>query len=342
MMHTAPAMLCQNQPRERFVHLPTPLEAAPRLSRDLGINLLIKREDLAGLCVGGNKSRLLEFALGSLRDTGVDTLIAYAAPQSNKLRDIAAVAARCGMKAVLLIPSEGGDDNTVLQGNRLLFDILGAEVRGVAADLNRAGILKAQEAARDGMVRQGRRPIILDRKLDYGIDATIAYVDAAEELLCQLAERQVTPHSVYIAVGAGMTAAGLALGLKHLGSTMRVVGVCISSPAEDMAPEIESHAARASRRLGLPTSLKASDLTLIDDQIGAGYGVLTPDLTATVHRFARLHGMVIDPVYNAKVAQALCEAAESGRIPKGETAVYVNTGGGPAIYDFSAALGGAA
>src|SRR5690606_16893150 len=117
------AMICGDQPRVRFVHLPTPLEAAPRLSEALGVELLIKREDLSGLCVGGNKSRLLEFAIGSLRADGADTLIAFAAEQSNKLRDIAAVAARCGMKAVLLIPDGGRPVDEPPQGNRLLFDI---------------------------------------------------------------------------------------------------------------------------------------------------------------------------------------------------------------------------
>lgn len=333
-------MICGDQPRVRFVHLPTPLEPAPRLSEALGVDLLIKREDLAGLCVGGNKSRLLEFALGSLRDNGVDTLIAYAAAQSNKLRDIAAVAARCGMKAVLLIPGPSHPDGTPPQGNRLLFDILGADVRVVAPGLDRAAIMAAQEAVRHELARAGHRPAILDRQLDYGIDATVAYVDAAEELHGQLAGAAASPHSVFIAVGAGMTAAGLALGLKHLGSPMRVTGVCISSRAMHLEPEIESHAARAAERLGIPTRLGAEDLTLADDYVASGYGVLTPPLVNVIRRFARLHGMIVDPVYNAKVALALVDRIAAGRIPRGATVVYVNTGGGPATYEYGEELHG--
>ncbi|MCC2690022.1 MAG: 1-aminocyclopropane-carboxylate deaminase [Rhizobiaceae bacterium] len=331
-------MICREQPRVRFVHLPTPLEAAPRLSEALGVNLLVKREDLAGLCVGGNKSRLLEFALGSLREQGVDTLIAHAAEQSNKLRDIAAVAARCGMKAVLLIPGTRHPDDAPPQGNRLLFDILGADVRIVAPGLDRACVMAAQEAVRDEFAGRGRRPAILDRQLDYGIDATVAYVDAAEELHRQLAGAAAAPHSVFIAVGAGMTAAGLALGLKHLGSPMRVMGVCIAGRAVELAPEIERHAARAAERLGLATRLHAGDLTLLDDHAGIGYGVLTPPLRDVIHRFARLHGMIIDPVYNARVALALVEQIAARRIPGGATVVYVNTGGSPAIYDYAGEL----
>lgn len=249
-------MICQDQPRVRFANLPTPLEEAPLLSDVLGFDLLIKREDLSGLCVGGNKSRLLEFAVGSLRDRRVDTLIAHAGPQSNKLRDIAAVAARCGMKAVLLIPATCGAAGMPPQGNRLLFDILGADVRIVAPDLDRTAIMAAQEAVRSEMAQGGRHPAILDRHLDYGVDATVAYVDAAEELHRQLAGRTTAPSSVFIAVGAGMTVAGLALGLKHLGSPMRVIGVCIGSRAADLAPEIELHAARRSAAGSFNTALR--------------------------------------------------------------------------------------
>lgn len=333
-MKTA-ARICDGQPRERLVHLPTPLETAPRLSAALGLDLLIKREDLAGLCVGGNKARLLEFAIGSLRAQGADTLIAHAAAQSNKLRDIAAAAARCGMTAVLLIPA----DDEPAQGNRLLFDILGAEVRVTDAGPDRASIMAAQQAVLAEMTEAGRSPAILDRHLDYGTDATLAYVDAAEELHRQLGTR--SPHSVFIAVGAGMTAAGLALGLKHLGSRMRVVGVCTGGSAADLEPEIERHAARAADRLGIATRLVTGDVTLLDDP-GAGYGVLTPALVATIRRFARLHGMILDPVYNGKVALALETAAADGRIPAGATVVQINTGGAPATFDFSAELAGAA
>jgi 1-aminocyclopropane-1-carboxylate deaminase/D-cysteine desulfhydrase-like pyridoxal-dependent ACC family enzyme len=331
-------MICGDQPRVRLVHLPTPLEAAPRLSEGLGIDLRIKREDLAGLCVGGNKSRLLEFAIGSLRETGVDTLVAYAAEQSNKLRDIAAVAARCGMRAVLLIP--GGAPAAPPQGNRLLFDILGAEVRVLPPGLDRAAILAAQEAVGEEAARAGRRAAILDRALAYGVDATVAYVDAAEELHLQLGADAA--HSVFIAAGAGMTVAGLALGLKHLGSPARVTGICISSPAAELAPEIERHAARAAERLGISTRLHAGDLTLVDDYAAIAYGALTPPLVGVIRRFARAHGLVIDPVYNAKVALAIVERTAAGLIPKGATVVYVNTGGSPATYGYAQALAGAA
>lgn len=334
-------MICASQPRTRLVHLPTPLEAAPRLSASLGIDLRIKREDLAGLCVGGNKSRLLEFVIGSLQADGVDTLIAHAAGQSNKLRDIAAAAARCGMQAVLLIPDDDVPADEPRQGNRLLFDVLGATVRTVAADLDRDAIVALQREVSDVLVAEGRRPAVLDRSLDYGVEATIAYVDAAEELCGQFGEPGDAPDWVFIAVGAGMTAAGLALGLKHLGSAAKVVGISIASDAARLSDTLEDHAARAAERLGIATRLEAGDIILVDDYVAPGYGVLTPALADTIRRFARQHGIVLDPVYNAKVARALVDRVEAGCISKGAKVVMINTGGAPAIYQYAAGLAGA-
>jgi 1-aminocyclopropane-1-carboxylate deaminase/D-cysteine desulfhydrase-like pyridoxal-dependent ACC family enzyme len=335
-------MICEGQPRVRFAHLPTPLERAPRLSEALGVNLLIKREDLSGLCAGGNKTRLLEFALGSLRGKGVDTLIAHAGEQSNKLRDIAAAAARCGMDAILLTSAAHGHGCEPPQGNRLLFDILGAQVREVEPGLDHTAILAAQEQVRAEVAQAGRKAAILDRHLDYGIDATIAYVDAADELHGQLRELDEVPHSIHIAAGAGMTVAGLALGLKHLGATGRVVGISSASAAATLLPAIEWQAGRAAERLGIPTRLGAPDLTIADDYAEAGYGVLTPRAADTIRLLARLHGMVVDPIYNANVALAIRDRIASGEIPRGATVVYVNTGGGPAVFTYGAQLAGEA
>lgn len=333
-------MICEALPRTRLVHLPTPLEAAPRLSATLGIDLWIKREDLAGLCVGGNKSRLLEFVVGSLQQKGIDTLVAYAAAQSNKLRDIAAAAARCGMQAVLLIPA-AEQAGARRQGNRLLFDILGADVREVPAGLDRDAIIATQEAVRDALVAEGRHPAILDRALDYGVEATIAYVDAAEELHQQVAGLPRTPHTVFVAAGAGMTVAGLALGLKHLGSPAKVVGVCVAGAAAELGASVEDHAGRAARRLGITTRLEAADLVLVDDYVAPGYGVLTSAQVEVMERFARQHGMILDPVYNAKVALAMIDWIAAARIPRDATVVFVNTGGAPAIYQYAAGIAGA-
>lgn len=323
-------MICDKLPRTRLVHLPTPLEHAQRLSDKLGVEMFVKREDLAGLCAGGNKARLMEFVIGALQAKGVDTLVATSAPQSNKLREIAAAAARCGLRCVLLLPET--PDGVAPQGNRLLFELLGAEVRRLEPGLDDAALLAAQEAVCDELTSAGRRPAMLDRRLDYGLEATLAYVDAAEELANQLHERSITAQYLYLTVGAGMTVAGMALGFKYRALATRVTGVCVARSAGELRGAVVEHAGRAAERLGIATRLEESDVELVDDYVAPGYGIVTPRLRDTVRTVAGLHGMVLDPVYNAKTALALLDAVAGGDIVQGATVILVNTGGAPGIY----------
>jgi D-cysteine desulfhydrase/L-cysteate sulfo-lyase len=329
-------MICQGLPRERLAHLPSPLEAAPRLSAALGVEVLVKREDLTGLCAGGNKVRLLEFVMGELLAEGVDTLIASAAAQSNKLREVAAAAARCGLHAVLLLPDDGTRHPPA--GNRLLFELLGAEIRHLAPGLDDAGVLAAQQGVEQELARAGRTPAVLDRRLEYGVQATLAYVDAAEELHRQLLARGRRAHAVFITAGAGMTVAGLALGMKHLGTGARITGVCVAQPAAALLPQVLWHAARAQQRLRLTTRLAEEDVVLVDEFLAPGYGVVTTGVRDAVQHVARHHGLVLDPVYNAKTALALIQQARRGTLPEGATVVLVNTGGAPGIHVHGADL----
>ena len=269
----------------------------------------------------------------------MDTLIAYAAEQSNKLRDIAAVAARCGMKAVLLIPGRRTADETRRPGQSAALRHSRADVRVVAPGLDGRAIMVAAGSGA-GRVRPRRAPpAILDRHLVHGIDATSAYVDAAEELHRQLAGAAAAPHSVFIAVGAGMTAAGLALRPQASGLADARHGRLHSRPRGESSRR-RSNATPHARPRGWASRHASApeDLTLIDDYAAIGYGVLTPSLVDVIRRFARLHGMIIDPVYNAKVVLALFDQIAAGRVPKGATVVYVNTGGSPATYDYAEAL----
>lgn len=322
-----------NLARTRFAHLPTPLEAAPRLTEALGgPDILIKREDLCGLAFGGNKTRLMEYVIGDALERGIDAVVAAASPQSNKLREVAAAAARVGMRAVLLV--DGDPTPTPPQGNLLLFDLLGAEVRFLGRGRD---VLAAQREVQAELERAGHRVAVLDRRLAYGALATAAYVDAARELVEQLADRRLEPEWIFVTVGAGMTLAGLVLGLKHLGSRARVVGVSVSGAAATVAPDVVDHARRAAELLGLATAVTEADFQLID---GAhpGYGLMSPDVAETIRLVARHHGMVLDPVYNAKTMRALIEQIGKGELEPRDTVVLVNTGGAPALFAHQAEL----
>jgi 1-aminocyclopropane-1-carboxylate deaminase/D-cysteine desulfhydrase-like pyridoxal-dependent ACC family enzyme len=319
-------------PRAPFAHLPTPLEEAPRLTAALGgPQILVKREDLCGLAFGGNKTRLMEYVIGDALERGIDAVVAAASPQSNKLREVAAAAGRFGMRAVLLVD---GGAQAPRQGNLLLFELLGAEVRFLEGGQD---VLAAQREVQAELEAAGHKVAVLDRRLEYGPLATAAYVDAARELVEQLADRRQEPDWIFITVGAGMTLAGLVLGLKHLGARARVVGVSVSGAAAAVVPEVIEHARRAAVLLGLATTVTEADFALVD---GAhpGYGLMSPDVAATIRLVARHHGMVLDPVYNAKTMRALTAQIRRGEVGLRDTVVFVNTGGAPALFAHQADL----
>jgi 1-aminocyclopropane-1-carboxylate deaminase/D-cysteine desulfhydrase-like pyridoxal-dependent ACC family enzyme len=332
------AMLDQ-LPRVRFAHLPTPLEEASRLARALGgPRILIKREDLSGLAFGGNKSRLMEYVMGDLLARGVDAVVAAAAAQSNKLREVAAAAARFGLRAVLLIDDER--PACAPQGNLLLLDLLGAEVRFLGKPppghdmLSAQTLVVAQDEVRAELERAGHVVEILDRRRAYGALATAAYVDAACELVDQFAAQAIDPDQVFVTAGGSATIAGLVLGLKHRGSRARVVGASILQAPEVVKAGAVDLAARCSALLGIPTTIEPADFTVLD-YAAPGYGIVTRPVVEAVRLAATQHGMVLDPVYNGKTMAALIDQIRSHAIGPEQSVVYVNTGGGPALFAYA-------
>jgi 1-aminocyclopropane-1-carboxylate deaminase/D-cysteine desulfhydrase-like pyridoxal-dependent ACC family enzyme len=323
-------MPCRDLPRLRFANLPTPLEAAPRLAEELGgPRIFIKREDLSGLAFGGNKTRLMEYVVADLLDRGIDAVVACAAAQSNKLREVAASAARFGLRAVLLVEDE--PPKTTPQGNLLLFELLGAEVRFLGRPPH--DVLRAQREVEAELERAGHKVEVLDRSLGYGALATAAYVDAACELAGQCAEQGIDPDQVFVTAGGGATIAGLVLGLKHRGCRARVVGVSIMQQPEAVTAGALDLAKRCAVLLGIETEVAAADFTVLD-YIAPGYGVLTPEVAAAIRLVATRHGILLDPVYNGKTMAGLIDQIRSGAIAADETVVLMDTGGGPALFAY--------
>lgn len=330
--------LCRNLRRISLTEFPTPLEEAARLSVAIdGPRLFIKRDDVCGLCSGGNKVRVMEYAMGDALERGCDIVIGSASAQSNKLREIAAAASRLGMRAVLLLqddpPASGSE-----QGNLLLFHLLGADVRYLGSRCSGARVLEAQQSLQEQLEGDGHTVAVMDRRLSYGAAATAAYVTAAEELVNQFGGQVLEPDLIYITVGAGMTLAGLVLGFKHLGCRSRVVGVCAESKAEELVEPIIDYAQRAAGLIGLSTAVERDDFDLVDDHVKSGYGVVTAPIAETIGLVARQHGMVLDPVYNGKTMLTLIEHVRMGKITSEQTVVYMNTGGTPALFAHNAEL----
>jgi D-cysteine desulfhydrase family pyridoxal phosphate-dependent enzyme len=320
-------------PRVQLAHLPTPLELCSGLSARLGgPQIYIKRDDMTGLALGGNKTRQLEFLFPEILSSGADTVVAGAYTQSNWCRQITAAAAKLGLRVRLLLMH--GVKGPVSQGNLLLDRLMGAEVSVVDID-DMQQLTPLLEAEARALSRQGRRPyVVAPFALDMLSLSALGYVGAALELDRQLADQKVVADHVYVA-GANMTPAGLLVGLRVLGSAARVVSISPIRWDQDRATDIARIANAVAERLDLVSRFVPADITADESYIGERYGVVTPAAREAIRLLAETDGILLDPVYTAKAMAGLIDHVRRGRIGKDETVVFVHTGGQPAIFAYA-------
>lgn len=323
-------------PRVPLVDGPTPLQECPRLTEALGgPRILVKRDDLTGLALGGNKTRKLELYLAELLDAGDEMLVTGAAVGSNFCRQAAAAAARLGLRARLILM---GDPATPPQGNLLLDDLLGAEVdiRPLAgwAELH-AAIESEAARLRDEGVRAravtGFEPL-----------GSAAYLGATLELLDQCDAAGVMPDRIYLSSATG-TQAGIVAAVRALGLPTQVVGVAAAS-GFDGQPSIPARLAAVAtwiaERLDLGFAVAPEEIVNTTAYVGEAYGRLTVEAAAAIRLAGATEGLLLDPVYTGKAMAGLVDHVRTGRIGAGEVVVFVHTGGAPGIFAQAEALAG--
>lgn len=327
-------MLIGNLPRVRLAHLPTPLEEAPRLSEHLGgPRIFIKRDDLTGLAFGGNKARKLELLMADAQQRGCDVVVTAGQLQSNHARMTAAAARVLGMRAVLVL---GGPEPEAYQGNLLLDNILGAELRFV--DTTEAYVQDAvmQDTARD-CERLGHRPYVIPRGGSNALGAA-AYLAAFGEFAQQCNTMGIRPTAVVHASGSGGTQAGLVSGAVLGGGGVRVIGISVGPSREVCAHRVRGIVAEMNERLGLGFRMHTDDVIVHDEFVGPGYAVLTPACVDAIRLLARTEGVLLDPVYTGKAMAGLVGLIRQGRLGRDDTVVFWHTGGQPALFAHGAAL----
>jgi 1-aminocyclopropane-1-carboxylate deaminase/D-cysteine desulfhydrase-like pyridoxal-dependent ACC family enzyme len=258
MSHEALRERLSRFPRTKLAHLPTPLEACPRLAAALGgPDILVKRDDMTGLAFGGNKARQLEFLFPNILASGCDTIVAGAYTQSNWCRQITAAACRQGLKVELVLVH--GVKGPRLTGNLLLDKLMGANVTIVDIDdIQRLPPLLEAKTAE--LKAAGRKPYLVSPfALSTLSISTVGYVEAMDEIDTQLADRGIKADAVYVSA-ANMTPAGLLLGAKALGSPTRVVGISPVRWDEDRQTDIARIANAAAKHLGLDLGISPADV----------------------------------------------------------------------------------
>lgn len=293
--------------------LPTPIERAPRLSEHLGIELWVKRDDLTGLALGGNKARKLEWLLGDAKRRGCDVLVAAGGAQSNFARMTAAAAARLGWGCHLVL---SGRRPERLSGNLVLDRLFDATLHFAGSGDWR--VLESEVAKRAEALGPRAYPMPIGGATPVG---ALAYLHAADEILGQLPE---APDWIVLADGSGGTHAGLLAGLP---ADVKVLGVDVARPPVPHRERIPGLAAQAARLAGRPAP--AGPLVLVD-QTGAHYGAVSDDAQAAIRLAARKEGLVLDPVYTGKAMAGLVAAVRAGRVSG--RVVFLHTGGAPALF----------
>lgn len=304
---------------------PTPLHRLDRLSADLGLDLWVKRDDLTGFGLSGNKVRKLEFLLAEARSQGADTVITCGGLQSNHARATAVAARQLGLAPVLLLRGERPE---VPDSNLLLDHLLGAEVHTCTPDDYRHRRTERMEALAEQVRARGGVPYVVPEGGSNGLGA-MGFVRAAHEVAWQAPDGF---DHVVVAVGSGGTLAGLALG-PRLGH-VHGVAVCDDRPyfvdaVERIAAEARSHGAGA-----LPPAGTSWDV--VEGYQGPAYAVATPAIWASVQRAARQEGLLLDPVYTGKAFHMLCCEAEAGRLSG--RVLFWHTGGAFGLFGRGAEL----
>ena len=302
--------------------VPTPLHPAPRLSSELGVPVLFKRDDLAGVGLGGNKLRALEYILADLREHGCDSLVTGAGPQSNwtMLAALACLRYRIEPRVVCYGTDAPGE------GNMRLHRWLGTDLR-FTGDADRSSVDAVMGGVAAELRAQGRRPYLVPRGGATPLGA-LGYVRASVELAAQLAALGERPAALWLAAGSGGTQAGLVAGAALAGARYRVRGVAVSRPADETRARVASLAAGAAALAGGRARIAAPDV--LDGWIGPGYGVPSPEGQQAAHLAAVTEGVFLDGTFGAKAMAALIAECRAGRA-RG-TQVFLVGGGAPTLF----------
>ena len=308
-------------PRIKIAHLPTPLEPLPRLSAILdGPNLFVKRDDLTGLALGGNKTRKLEYLIAEAQANGARTLITAGAVQSNHCRQTAAAAARFGFDCILVLT---GVEPQVLEGNTLLDHLLGAQIIWTTRE-------KREETLQTTFARcwdNGQRPYMIPYGGSNAIGAS-AYAQAFLELLGQMDSFDW----VVFASSSGGTQAGLAIGAQIANWNGGLLGISVDETESILRTKVSELIAATLEKNGLvPAQAEYTNL-INDSYTGAGYAIMDQPEKEAIHLFAEQEALLLDPVYTGRAAAGLIDLIRRGFFKKSESVVFWHTGGIPALF----------
>lgn len=321
-------MIFSYPPRLKLAQTPTPLELLSRFSAEIGgPRIWVKRDDMTGSGVSGNKIRKLEFSLAKALQDGCDTVITCGGVQSNHCRTTALLCAQLGLRCHLILR---GSENSETDGNLLLDRLVGAEINFYTnTEFQQRGDEIYQQWV-DHYAAKGSKAMVIPVGASDGIGLW-GYIAACEELKTDFARENIQPKHIICATGSGGTQGGLTVGntLYDLGATVWGINVCDDEAyfLNKVSEDIRQWQQWYPENIDAGFNPEQLGINVIDGYVGAGYAKASEDIFNTIKKVATLEGLILDPVYTGKAFYGMLDQIKLGLFDDTEDIIFIHTGG---------------
>ncbi len=337
-------MKLEQMPRVMLTRLPTPMEELRNFSAAVGgPRIIMKRDDLTDLGLGGNKVRKLEYIMADVLNSGADVVITTGGVQTNHGRITAAAARKFGLKPVLVLT---GDEPEKYAGNLLIDYLYGADLHFVPADKSLPPAEKAIKQKKDLDMR------IAQVKADYEARghkcyvvplggsmriATAGYLNATLEMQSQLADMGINPGQLVVTTGSTSTTSALILANKVFDTGMKVIGISVWMSASECRKRILEELEKDAVFYEYDVHFSGKEFEILDAYIGREYGVPSDDGLRAAKLLAETEGILVDYSYTGKGLAGLIDLTKRGYFGKDEAVLFIHTGGAPALFNLDKA-----
>ncbi|MFW9924054.1 MAG: D-cysteine desulfhydrase family protein [Candidatus Thorarchaeota archaeon] len=314
-------------PRVRLCTLPTPIQPMNRLSELLeNVNVFVKRDDLTGIGLGGNKNRKMEFLLGDALQYDADTIITEGTLTSNHCLQAAASSRKMGLECHLVLSAAPIGEKIPMN---LLFNmLLDVKIHRVTKSEDRKIIM---DKLAKQLKKEGKKPYIIPAGGSDKI-GIFGYINFFKEIAKQSKEMNLTFDYFIHGTGSAGTQAGSIVGKKIYYPNMEIIGINAGYNRDKIISDIKRIIDEFKIDNSISLDYSDSDIIVLDDYIGEGYEILSKEVIETVKLIAKLEGIFLDPVYNSKAMIGLIGLAKKNYFSNGSNVLFLHSGGNQAFY----------
>lgn len=305
-----------------LANTPTRIEQVQLMDADLPANLFVKRDDMTGISVTGNKIRKLEYILQKALDDGITDIITTGAAQSNHCRATTMACARMGFDCHLLL---GGREDVPPEGNVFLDILAGAKLRFISGEDYNNRRDELMEDWKAELEAEGKTVMIIPMGGANGL-GSFGYVDCFDEILAQEKEMGIEFDTVISTTGSAGMLAGLLYADALRKTKKDIIGISIFAPAKNIK-EVMLPPILAEMNEIAATDVVVEDPHVIDGYQGIGYGISRPEELEFIRDFVSQTGIILDPVYTGKAMYGTISELLSGNWKDKKNVLFIHSGG---------------